>query len=257
MPSSTMTKRELREQRRAERLAAEAAEAARSTRHRRLVRLLAAVGVAAAAVVIAAVVSSSGSKPAAPATPQPAVTSVLAGIPEHGGVLGNPNAPITLTEYVDLQCPVCAEAARDTLPQLIRTQVRTGKVKLDARTLHFIGPDSQRAALVAAGAEQQGKLWPFLLAFYGAQGQENSGYVTDGFLRDVAQAAGVDAGEALAYADTAAAQQRVNRADADAQRLGVNSTPTFTIAKGSGAPRALQNHDIGTLDQAIAQAAKA
>jgi protein-disulfide isomerase len=249
-----MTKRELREQRRAERLAAEAAEAARSTRHRRLVRLLAAVGVAALAVVVAAVVSSSGSKPA---TPQPAVNSVLAGIPEHGGVLGDPNAPVTLTEYIDLQCPVCAAAARDTLPQLIRTRVRTGKAKLSARTLHFIGPDSQRAALVAAGAEQQGKLWPFLLAFYGAQGQENSGFVTDGFLRDVARAAGVDANKALADADTAAAQQRLNQADADAQRLGVNATPTFTIAKRGGAPRVLQNHDIRTLDQAIAQAAKA
>jgi predicted DsbA family dithiol-disulfide isomerase len=81
--------------------------------------------------------------------------------------------------------------------------------------------------------------------------------VTDGFLRDVAQAAGVDADKALAYADTAAAQQRVNQADVDAQRLGVNATPTFTIAKGAGAARVLQKHDIGTLDQAIAQEAKA
>lgn len=252
------TKRELREQRRAERLAAEAAEAARNARRLRLTRLLAAVGVAVVAVVIAAAVSSSsGGKPAAPpAATRSAVTSLLAGIPEHDGVLGKRSAPVTLTEFIDLQCPICAAASHDTLPQLISDQVRTGKVKLDARTLHFIGPDSQRAALVAAGAAQQGKLWPFLLAFYAAQGQENSGYVTDSFLRDVASAAGVDAGKALAYADTPAARAWVGRADTDANRLGVNSTPTFTIGTGGGAQRVLPDHDIGTLDQAIAQAAK-
>ena len=80
----------------------------------------------------------------------------------------------------------------------MRDYVRTGKVKLQARTLHFIGADSDRAAEVAAGAEQQGRLWPFLEAFYASQGEENSGYVTDGFLRAVARRPGVDATAALA-----------------------------------------------------------
>ena len=118
---------------------------------------------------------------AAPAT----TSSLLAGIPERGGVLGDPKAPLTVTEYVDLQCPVCARAATTTVPALIRDQVRAGKVKLAVRTLHFLGPDSERAARVAAGAERQGRLWAFLEAFYARQGTENSGYVTDGFLRDV------------------------------------------------------------------------
>jgi protein-disulfide isomerase len=82
--------------------------------------------------------------------------ALFAGIPEHGGVLGHPSAPVTVTEYVDLQCPICAEASRTTLPALVKDYVRTGKVKLQGRTLHFIGPDSVRAARVAAGAERQG-----------------------------------------------------------------------------------------------------
>ena len=153
-----------------------------------------------------------------------------------------------MTEYVDLQCPICAAASRDTLPSLVRDYVRTGKAKLDVRTLHFIGPDSERAARVAAGAERQGRLWPFLEAFYAAQGQENSGYVTDAFLRSVAAAAGVDAQAALKFADGAAAQERLNRANADAQRLGVNSTPTFTLARGAGKPQVL---DAGSVSAAI------
>ena len=182
-----MSKQATLERRRAERVARERAEHERATRTRRLWRL-GAVAAAAAVLVAGAIAVSSrgGAKPEPPAS----TSSLLAGIPERGGVLGDPEAPLTVTEYVDLQCPVCAEAARSTLPALIRDQVRTGKVKLAVRTLHFLGPDSERAARVAAGAERQGRLWAFLEAFYARQGTENSGYVTDGFLREVARGRG-------------------------------------------------------------------
>jgi protein-disulfide isomerase len=221
---STVTKRELREQRRAERQAAEAAEAARATRRRRLGILGGAAALAAILVAVAAVVSSGGA--AAPKV-QPVEASLLAGIPEHDGVLGDPNAKVTVTEYLDLQCPICAEASKSTVPALINDYVRTGKVKLQARTLHFIGPDSTRAARAAAAAQQQGRLWPFVEAFYAAQGAENSGYVTDGFLRDVARAAGADPGKVVA----GTSGQGMAMADAEAAQLGVSSTPTFTVTK--------------------------
>ena len=236
--STHVTKRELREQRRAERLAREHAEASSAARRTRLWRLLAATAAAAAVVVVAALASSSGGDPA-PAAPPAQASALFDGIPEKNGVLGDPDAPLTVTEFVDLQCPVCAEASKTTLPALIRDYVRTGKVKLQARTLSFIGPDSVRAARVAAAAEQQGRLWPFLEAFYAAQGRENSGYVTDDFLRSVAAAAGVDATAALRAADGAAAAERLNRANADAQTLGVDATPTFTVAHGDGKPQVI------------------
>jgi protein-disulfide isomerase len=252
MPSqTTLTKRELRERRRSERLAAERAEAAAAARRTRTWRLLAAVGLAAVVVGVAAVVSSSGGSADTPSPPPSQAASLFHGIEERGGVLGDPDAPITLTEYVDLQCPVCAAASRETLPTIVRDYVRTGKAKLEARTLHFIGPDSVRAARVAAGAEQQGRLWPFLEAFYAAQGQENSGYVSDEFLRSVAAAAGVDAKKALRAADSAAAQDQLNRANADAQERGVDATPTFTIARGDGRAHVLGAHDAQSVASAI------
>jgi protein-disulfide isomerase len=214
-------------------------------------RLLAALGASAVLVAAGVAVSASGgTKPATPPAPPASVT--FAGIPEHNGVLGDPKAPLTLTEYVDLQCPICAEASKQTLPWLVKNYVRTGKAKLELRTLHFIGPDSERAARVAAGAERQGRLWPFVEAFYAAQGQENSGYVTDGFLRSVSKAAGVDAGKALAAADGVAATRRLEQADADATRLGVNATPTFTVAKAGGQPRVIGS---GVLSHAQLKAA--
>jgi len=231
-----MSKQSTLERRRAARMAAERASEASELRTRRLWRL-GAVAAAAAVLVTGAIAISSGggAKPAPPAT----TSSLLAGIPERGGVLGDPEAPITVTEYVDLQCPVCAQAATTTVPALIRDQVRAGEVKLAVRTLHFIGPDSERAARVAAGAERQGRLWPFLEAFYARQGAENSGYVTDGFLREVAQAARVDAGRALGAAESAFAAARLERANADASRLGVSGTPTLTVRRGDGPERIL------------------
>jgi protein-disulfide isomerase len=232
---STLTKRELREQRRAARRQAERVEAAREARRRRLWRLGAVAGLAVVAVVVAVAISSSGDT----SSGAPRASSLFDGIQERGGVLGDPDAPLTVTEFVDLQCPVCAAASKQTLPSLVNDYVRTGKVKLEARTLSFLGPDSVRSARVAAAAERQGRLWPFLEAFYAGQGTENSGYVTDDFLRQVASAAGVDADAALASADSEFAQRRLERADSDAARLGVDATPTLTVARGTGAPHRL------------------
>jgi protein-disulfide isomerase len=242
-----MSKQAVLERRRAERVARERAEQARETRTRRLWRL-GAVGAAAAVLVAGAIAvsSSGGSKPAPPAT----TSSLLAGIPENHGVLGDPKAPVTVTEYVDLQCPVCARAAQSTLPALIRGEVRAGKVKLDVRTLTFLGSDSVRAARVGAGAERQGKLWAFLEAFYARQGTENSGYVTDEFLREVSKAAGVDASKALGQADSTFASSRLQRADADAARMNVQGTPTLTVKRGSGPERVLK---ASPLDAAAVQ----
>jgi protein-disulfide isomerase len=241
--SHVITKRQLREQRRAERQAAEAAAKAREVRKRRLWQLAGVSGLAVAVLVVAIAVSGGGGGGAQPAP------GLFRDIPERGGVLGQANAPITVTEYLDLQCPVCAEASHTVLPSLVNDYVRTGKVKLQARTLHFIGPDSVRAARVAAGAEQQGRLWPFLETFYAKQGNENSGYVTDAFLRDVAATAGVDGSQALDYAGTAAAEKPLTTANTDAARLKIDGTPTFTVKRGDGAPK------VVSADQLLAELA--
>jgi protein-disulfide isomerase len=231
--SHAITKRQLREQRRAERQAAEAAERARAARRRRLFQLGGAVGLAAIVLAVAIALSSGGgTKPSAAHS-----AALLRGIPEHNGVLGNASAPTTVTEFIDLQCPICARTSQDLMPSVIRDYVRTGKVKLQARTLHFIGPESETAARFAAGAQAQGRLWPFIEAFYAQQGAENSGYVTDAFLRTIAAESGVNANKALSYAGTAKAQKPLTRANAEAARFGVNGTPTFVVQHGNGTPQ--------------------
>jgi hypothetical protein len=112
--------------------------------------------------------------------------AAFAGIPEHGTLLGHPRAPATLLEFADLQCPFCAEYARDALPGLLRDWVRPGRLRLDLRLVAFIGPDSTRAARTAGAAALQDRLWQFSELFYLNQGTENSGYVTESFLRAIA-----------------------------------------------------------------------
>ena len=82
---------------------------------RRPALLLAAVVCLSALLIGASRISSGDSSPAASA----AETSSFAGVPQAGLVLGDPDAPVTLVEYADLQCPYCAAWARSTLPVLI------------------------------------------------------------------------------------------------------------------------------------------
>ncbi len=247
-----MTKRELREERRAHREALEAAETAKSTRRRRLGILGGALAAAIAVIVVAVLVSTNSNSTAAPNATLTRST-VVEGVQETGGVLGDPNAPVTITEYVDLQCPICAEASTTILPSLIEDYVKTGKVKLEMRTMHFLGPDSITSARVAAGAQEQNKLWSFVETFYANQGTENSGYATDEFLKNVATTAGVNADAALQYAGTNDAEQALSAANQAAQAVGVDSTPTFTIKKGDGAETILQA-GAGDLNAALEKA---
>jgi protein-disulfide isomerase len=204
-------------------------------------RRLAAVILAATLVAAGAIAISAASQDPRPvfATVKPA-GGMLAGIPERRGVLGSARARVTVTEFVDPQCPVCAAASRDVLPQLIERYVRPGKIRLDARVLQFIGPDSVEAARYAEGAREQDRLWPFLETLYANQGQENSGYVTPAFLAAVARAAG-----AVPRAGSDAA---LGAANAEAKRLGVDATPTFVVERPGEKPQVV---DAAHLDAAL------
>src|SRR5205823_14299963 len=61
------------------------------------------------------------------------VQKLLRGIPQSANVLGSPKAPVTMIEYIDLQCPACQQFETQAMPQLIPRYVRTGKVKVVAR----------------------------------------------------------------------------------------------------------------------------
>jgi protein-disulfide isomerase len=200
-------------------------------------RLVAVVTLAA--LVVTGLVAASGGGPE-PAPVVAAAPTTTLGVPERGGVLGDPRAPLLLTEYADLQCPACRAYAVATLPAVVRDRVRTGRVRLALEPLSFIGPESVRAGRVAAAAQAQGRLWSFVELAYAHQGPENAGTLSEARLRALLRAAGADPARALAAARRPAAAARLARADARAARLGIASTPAFTVRRGDGPTRVLR-----------------
>lgn len=199
-------------------------------------------GLVTVVVVVAAIlilVSSGDSNSSAPAANAPLqglkeTKAMLDGIPQQGNALGKANAPVTLIEYADYQCPFCKQYALGTMPVLINDYVRTGKLRMEFAPLTFIGPDSETAARAGAGAGQQNLEWNFTHLFYFNQGTERSGYVTDAFINKLYAGAGVDAAKANAFRTTPAAALPLAAAAAGAQKYGVASTPAFVVGPTGG-----------------------
>ena len=101
--------------------------------------LLLAVGAAFLLGLALIAASSLAAEPDPPAQQAAPTSPLLEGIPQDGTALGRPDAPVTLVEYADLQCPYCAQWARGAFPRLVRDYVRTGKLRIEFRGLVLIG----------------------------------------------------------------------------------------------------------------------
>jgi protein-disulfide isomerase len=253
------SRKEQREQARAEREAREAAERAKAQRNRRMLQLGGALAAAAVIVVVAIVISSGGSdkkggsKGGTAAAAE--VQQLLNGIPQRNLTIGNPKAPVTLIEFADLKCPFCQQYTVNTQPDLVARYVRTGKVKMVWRNLAFVGndpADTQAAALATLAAGRQNKLWDFADVFYRNQLDEANTYVTDEFVMKIARAVpGLDVNKLLADRGSPEVRRELEVAQSEASKLGVNSTPTFFLQRGSAPPQRVG--DSQQLAQAINQ----
>jgi protein-disulfide isomerase len=95
---------------------------------------------------------------AAVAPPAPAPTVDAAALAESDAVKGDPNAPVTIVEFSDYECPFCARFYSQTLAQLDTEYIQTGKVKLIYRDFPLsFHREAQKAAEAAecAGAQDQ------------------------------------------------------------------------------------------------------
>jgi protein-disulfide isomerase len=189
---------------------------------------------AAAALIAVAVISKRGSE-----APPPIGTPVvdLGGIPQHGVVLGKPNAHVLMIEYADQQCPACRLYTEEFFPTLVNEYVRPGKVKVEFRGFPFIGDDSVKAYRFLLAAAEQDKLWNLQEALYRNQGGENSGWVTDDLVRRVAgEIPGLDVDKLFADSNSPATQQEAAGAAEAASSAGITGTPTFLIKIGDQEP---------------------
>ena len=203
-----------------------------------LVAALVGAAVIAAALVAASLLGSSAQ--GEPSASQPRLAApverdpLFRGIPQDGIALGSAQAPVTLVEYADLQCPYCAQWARDAFPTIVEQYVRGGRVRVVFRGLAFIGPQSDTALRAALAAGEQDRLWDVVHGLFVRQGAENSGWVSDALLRSFGDT-GLDAPRMLESTDSPWVERQFAAASRAAERAGVSGTPFFQAGRTGGA----------------------
>jgi protein-disulfide isomerase len=176
----------------------------------------------------------------------PDAETLLEGIAQDGTSLGDPDAPVTLVEYADLQCPFCAQWSLQTFPELVQEYVRDGRLRIEFRGLSFIGQESEDALRAALAAGAQGKLWNVVDLIYVNQGAENGGWVTDDFLRAVGEAVpGLDVDRMMDERDGSDVTATMDEASAAAQADAVAGTPAFLLGETGGELSVLEISSLG------------
>jgi protein-disulfide isomerase len=186
-----------------------------------------------------------GSATSAVALPNSAdVRQLFKGIPQNGPILGNPKAPVTMREYIDLQCPVCQAFETEVFPDLVKNYVRPGKVKVEMRPWAFIGPDSFRGQAATIAAIKQNKGFQFAQLLYFNQGTENTGWMTDSVLAfDAASIDGMNVKTLFADRGSSSVKNGAKTVDEQAASQHVSATPTLFVGRSGHALKkvALQN----------------
>jgi protein-disulfide isomerase len=218
-------------------------ERAAKTRRLTIIGSVLAIAIIAASVLIYASSDHGGSGlPAIKA----AAAEIDSSIPQDGRTMGDPNAPVTVIEYGDYQCPACAQAFQQIQPQLISDYVATGKVKFEFRDFAFLdrslslGSDgkvtvsgdpgeSVTSAEAAAAAAAQGKFWAFHNLVYTNHNGENQGAYTRDRLDRIAELAGLDVDAFNQALDSQTYLPDVESMYAEAVQLGIQSTPSFVV----------------------------
>lgn len=168
-------------------------------------------------------------------------------------VLGNPDAPVTMVEFADFQCPFCGKFQKTVMPQIIEKYVRTGKVKFVYRDFAFLGKESEIAALGAECAKDQDKFWDFHDYLYAHQDGENEGGFAKEKVRGFAKVLGLDMAKFNACFDSGKYAEEISKDTADGRKYGVNGTPA-TFIDGRMISGAVPFEDF---DAAITEALKA
>ena len=259
------SRKEQKEQARARREAEEQARALRQRRDRRLRMIGGTVVLAIAIVAVLVAVSSGGSSPTglqkgkSSTQTVAAVQKLLTGIPQNGATLGNASAPVTMTYYGDLECPICRDfTLTGGFPSLVANEVRSGKVKVVYKAFETATQDpnvfkTQQIAALAAGQQQH--FWDFAELFYREQGAEGTGYVTATYLSGLAkQIPGFNLTKWQSDRSSATLATQVATDEQTGTKIGVSGTPTLVMTgpKGTAVPAGTAYSDLQSAYKKVA-----
>lgn len=155
-------------------------------------------------------------RPSAPAVPEGKVFVDVSGAP----VFGDPNAPVTIVEFTDFQCPYCSRGS-NTIKELI--EKNPGKVKLvfKSNPLSF-HKDAEPAHRAAEAASLQGKFWEMYQLLF-----DNQRALTQENFDKFAQQIGLNMDKFHADMESEAVKKRVQDDLKQGASVGVRGTPHF------------------------------
>ena len=164
----------------------------------------------------------------AQATTQPIMVSL-----DDDPIRGEPNAPITIVEFSDFQCPFCARFHSNTWPQLEQNYISTGKVNFVYRDfpIQSIHPNAIPAALASECADEQGKFWEYHdKLFENQRGWQGLDFQTGvSTFKEYAQELDLNMEEFNSCLDSEKYAQEINKDYQDGREYGVTGTPGFFI----------------------------
>jgi len=148
-------------------------------------------------------------------------------------VKGNPDAPVTVVEFSDFQCPFCSRFFEQTLPLIQENYIDTGKIKFVYKDLPLdnLHPNARSAHIAAECADEEGKFWEYHDVLFEKQSEWQRLASSD--LDITLSQFAVDLGMELTSFESCMESQdiadEVNQDTLEAARYGATGTPTFFI----------------------------
>lgn len=173
----------------------------------------------------------------------------------QGVSYGNDDAPITIVEFGDYQCPACGAFATQVKPRVDLAYLESGEANFVFYDFPLVSihPNAFLAARAARCAGDQDAFWPYHSELFKFQASWSGSASPIGQFVDYAEGVGIDPGEFEAclksdrHAEVVSANLRLG------EELGVGGTPTIMVSTGDGAAQRLPAFDFLTIQQAVEQ----
>lgn len=163
--------------------------------------------------------------PGAPKGPQRATVD-LTGVQS----LGDKNAPLTMVEYTDYQCPFCQRFHTTVFDEIKKNYIDTGKVRFFSKDmpLDTLHPNAFRAAEAARCAAEQGQFWKMR----DVMGANPSKLDLESLVTDATELK-MDPKAFRSCVESDRYRKAVESDVVQAEQIGADGTPTFVIGKST------------------------
>lgn len=148
--------------------------------------------------------------------------------------MGDPNAPVKVDVWEDLQCPACLRYSENVEPLLVENYIKTGKIFFTFHHFPFLDDyadtkESDRAANASMCAAEQGQFWQYKDIVFANWNGENQGAYSDPNLASFAKTLGLNMEQFNSCVQSNKYKIQVDQSYNEGVALGISSTPTTFV----------------------------